>query len=414
MKQYWIYLSLMGLLAIVLSCTNNKKETNMHVFEKGVFGYDLDYLSKKDSGLIVLITNDRQSQVIVSPRYQAKVFTSSAEGLNGKSLGFVNYKSLDSRDINEHMNSYGGENRFWLGPEGGKYSIYFQPGVDQIYNNWHTPQPIDTEAWEVIANNGQNVSLKKVMEVTNYLGKQLKLNVERNISLLELPVIATGLSIEIPAAVKTVAYATSNTITNMNDFAWTNKTGTICIWILDMFNPAPQAVTIIPFHEGDEKELGKIVTSDYFEEIPADRLKIDEQVVYLKTDGKYRSKLGVNRRRTRSIAGNYDPDIKRLTIITYDVDPKAVYLNQEWNPSKDPLIGDAMNAYNDGPLDDGSIMGPFLELESVSPAAFLSPGEQLSHRHTVYHFIGEIGDLNPVAEKLLGVSLDKALAVMNK
>ena len=50
-------------------------------------------------------------------------------------------------------------------------------------------------------------------------------------------------------------------------------------------------------------------------------------------------------------------------------------------------------------------MGPFLELESVSPAAFLKPTQSLSHRHTVFHFSGEEKDLNPIAEKLLGVSI---------
>jgi hypothetical protein len=174
-----------------------------------------------------------------------------------------------------------------------------------------------------------------------------------------------------------------------------------------MFNPAPHAVTFIPFNEGNETELGKIVTSDYFGEIPADRMKTTDRMIYLKTDGNYRSKLGLNAKRTKTIAGNYDPDSKRLTIVTFDVEKDATYLNQEWNPTKDPLTGDAMNAYNDGPLADGSIMGPFLELESVSPAAFLKPEQSLNHKHTVCHFIGEEVDLNPITEKLFNVSIEE-------
>ena len=53
------------------------------------------------------------------------------------------------------------------------------------------------------------------------------------------------------------------------------------------------------------------------------------------------------------------------------------YLNQEWNIIKPPFSGDAVNAYNDGPLADGSQMGPFYEIETVSPAAFLKPGESI-------------------------------------
>ncbi|MDR0699579.1 MAG: hypothetical protein LBG28_10245 [Tannerella sp.] len=404
MKKRIIYSVLLLLAAGIISCNKSaKKETTMDLFEKGTFGYDLRYLSGKDS-LIVLSAPDEQAQVIVSPKYQAKVFTSSAAGQEGRSLGFVNYKALDSEVTDEHMNGYGGENRFWLGPEGGKYSVYFQPAAEQVYANWHTPAPIDVEPWEVVESGKQSISLKKEMEITNYLGTRLKLLVNRKISLIETAGIQSGLDIEMKSGVKAVAYTTENIITNRNDFEWTEETGTICIWMLDMFVPAPRAVTIIPYNEGDENEWGKIVTSDYFGEIPSDRLKIKDGIIYLKTDGKFRSKLGLNVKRTKAIAANYDPDAKRLTVVTYDVDKNAIYLNQEWNPGKDPLIGDAMNAYNDGPLEDGSIMGPFLELESVSPAAFLQPAQSLSHKHSVYHFIGEEDVLNPLAEKLLGVS----------
>jgi hypothetical protein len=376
----------------------------MNELGKGSFAYDLNYLSGKDDRLTVLSGNGGKSQIIVSPKYQAKVFTATAEGLSGNSLGYINYRVLDAGVIDEHMNGYGGENRFWLGPEGGKFSIFFEQGKAQVYDNWHTPKAIDIEPWDVTSVNSKNVAFRKDMEVVNYPGNSLKLRAERYISLVEEPEIKSGLGIEIPSGVSTVAYATDNRVMNLNDFEWTAETGTVCIWILDMFHTSPEAVTIVPFHEGGVAGAGKIVTSDYFGEIPPDRLKIKDKIIYLKTDGKYRSKLGLNGRRTTAMAGNYDPASKRLTVITYDVDRDAVYLNQEWDPAKDPLKGDAMNAYNDGPLEDGSIMGPFLELESVSPATFLKPAASMSHRHTVYHFIGEEKELNPITEKLFGIS----------
>jgi hypothetical protein len=105
-----------------ISCTNsaNKNaETGDHSktdnFQEGSFGYDLNFLKKHDS-VIVLTAGD--AQIIVSPKYQAKVFTSTAEGNEGPSFGWVHYKAFDSVDA--HMNAYGGENRIWLGPEGGK------------------------------------------------------------------------------------------------------------------------------------------------------------------------------------------------------------------------------------------------------------------------------------------------------
>lgn len=395
--------------AILLSCTGNGKTSeNMEKeYEKGTFGYDLNYLSEKDEGLIVLKSEDEKAQIILSAKYQGKVFTSTANGPEGNSHGFVNYNFFDAGIVDEHMNGFGGEDRFWLGPEGGKYSIFFEPGKEQVYDNWHTPKAIDIEEWEVNRVTPKEAVFVKEMEQKNYLGSLLNIAIERKVALLSPSEITGKLQVEIPEGVNGVAYETTNKIVNGNDFEWTPETGTVCIWMLDMFNPSEAAVTVIPYNTGDEKELGKVVTSDYFGEIPADRLVDDNGILYFKTDGKSRGKLGMNAKRTRSIAGNYDPLAKRLTIVTFDTDPDATYLNQEWNPDRDPLVGDALNAYNDGPLEDGSIMGPFLELESCSPAAFLKRGESLSHRHNVFHFTGDEVSLSPIAEKLLGVDLEK-------
>ncbi|MDR1556029.1 MAG: hypothetical protein LBS88_03205 [Tannerellaceae bacterium] len=379
----------------------------MNEYEKGTFGYDLQYLSQKDDQVVILKSDDAGAQILVSPKYQAKVFTSTAEGLDGASLGYLNYEALDSKEINEHMNGYGGENRFWLGPEGGKFSVYFKPGAEQVYDNWHTPKPIDIEPWTVVNAGGKSVTMGKNMDVTNYQGTLLSLKVDRTIKLLSYPEISSKLGISLNVDIKAVAYATENSITNLNNFAWTVETGTICIWMLDMFNPGPEAVTIVPFISGDEKELGPVATTNYFGEIPASHFQLKNDFAFLKTDGKYRSKIGMNVKRTKAIVGNYDPDTKRLTVSTFDVDPNAVYLNQEWNPTKDPLIGDALNAYNDGPLEDGSIMGPFLELESASPGAFIVPNESLRHNHNVYHFVGEEKGLSEITKKLFGISIEE-------
>lgn len=399
--------------AILLSCTGNGKTSeNMEKeYEKGTFGYDLNYLFEKDEGLIVLKSEDEKAQIILSAKYQGKVFTSTANGPEGNSHGFVNYNFFDAGIVDEHMNGFGGEDRFWLGPEGGKYSIFFEPGKEQVYDNWHTPKAIDIEEWEVNRVTPKEAVFVKEMEQKNYLGSLLNIAIERKVALLSPSEITGKLQVEIPEGVNEVAYETTNKIVNGNDFEWTPETGTVCIWMLDMFNPSEAAVTVIPYNTGDGKELGKVVTSDYFGEIPADRLVDDNGILYFKTDGKSRGKLGMNAKRTRSIAGNYDPLAKRLTIVTFDTEPDATYLNQEWNPDRNPLVGDALNAYNDGPLEDGSIMGPFLELESCSPAAFLKPGESLSHKHNVFHFTGDEASLSPIAEKLLGVNLEKVRTI---
>jgi hypothetical protein len=109
----------------------------------------------------------------------------------------------------------------------------------------------------------------------------------------------------------------------------------------------------------------------------------------------------------RPFAGSYDAAHHVLTIIQFDVDSSssARYLNQEWRTDRAPFSGDAMNAYNDGPLVGGGQMGPFYELESVAPAAFLVPGGQQVHHHSVYHFTGDSVVLDGICRKVLGTGI---------
>lgn len=59
----------------------------------GTFGFDLDFLHKYDS---ILVLKRGDAQIVISPKYQGKVFTSTAAGDSGASFGWVNYKAFDS------------------------------------------------------------------------------------------------------------------------------------------------------------------------------------------------------------------------------------------------------------------------------------------------------------------------------
>ena len=178
-----------------------------------------------------------------------------------------------------------------------------------------------------------------------------------------------------------------------------------CLWLLDMFNPSPATTIVIPYHS-EPGDTSKPATTDYFGEIAADRIQFDNNVLYFKADGKSRGKLGMHPKRAKPVIGSYDALHHALTICLFDVDSSARYLNQEWNTAKAPFSGDAVNAYNDGPLANGSQMGPFYELESVSPAAFLQPGQAQVHHHTVFHFTGPEASLDRISQKLLGVTIE--------
>jgi hypothetical protein len=368
------------------------------------FGGDRQFLLLHDPSLITLQSGT--AAILVSAKYQGKVFTSSTDGDDGPSFGWVHYKAFDA-PTDAHMNAYGGENRLWLGPEGGPFSLFFQQGATMEFKNWKTPNAFDTEPWTIDAKTNSSVTLQKSMELKNYAGTPLSLAITRKIRMLDRDAIAHWLQIQLVSTVKAVAYQTENTLTNTGKAEWTAETGMPCIWILDMFPPSDQTTIVIPYADGP----GLPATTNYFGEIPLDRIRYKDNVLFFRADGKQRGKLGMHPGRTMPVAGSYDAQRQLLTIILFDRDPLGRYLNQEWRTDKPPFSGDVMNAYNDGPLADGSQMGPFYELESVSPAAFLPPGHAQIHRQSVFHFTGSTKDLDAISRKVFGVSLETITSI---
>ena len=104
-----------------------------------------------------------------------------------------------------------------------------------------------------------------------------------------------------------------------------------------------------------------------------------------------------------------------LTILQFNKPAASSgYINQLWEIQKEPFKGDVINSYNDGPLANGTQMGPFYEIESSSPAAFLAPGESLTHTQRIFHFVGDESKLSLISAKILGVSIDQIKSAFAK
>ena len=397
------------ILSVVLSvsCSTFKRKETKAIYspEKGTFGYDVEFLRSKDD-IIILKNNSGKAQIIVSPKYQGKVFTSTAQGLEGKSFGWINYVLISKDTLLEHMNGYGSENRLWIGPEGGQFSVFFKPGGEMNFDNWFTPASFDTEPWELISGDDKAVFMGKNMVLENYSGTKFKLKINRNIFLLGKTRIEDLLQVILIDGVDWVGYKSENTMTNTGENEWTRESGALSIWMLDMFLPGENITVVIPFNKGEKKRLGPIATTNYFGEISPERIKFDDSVIYFKVDGKKRKKLGLAPGRAKPVSGSYDEDNQVLTVVHYSIPPGIFeYVNQLWPYQEYPFTGDVMNSYNDGPLENGTQMGPFYEIESSSPAAFLAPGGSITHEHSVFHFMGEEEKLNKISEAVFGVTI---------
>lgn len=391
------------LIALAAACAKPAKAPQGVLFKD-----DLAFLRQHTK--VLVLGADGPAQVAVNPDLQGRVMTSTAGGPEGLSFGWIGREAIASGVNNPHMNSFGGEDRFWLGPEGGQFSIFFKKGDPFDLDHWWTPPAVNEGAFEIVEQSADRIRFRKVVHLESYAGTVFDLEVGREVRLLGAAEIG-ALGITVPAGVKTVAYASDNAITNLGVNVWTKDTGLLSIWILGMFNPSPATTIVIPFRTGAAAELGPAVNDAYFGKVPADRLVVDEArgVLYFSGDGKYRSKIGLSPARVKPFAGSFDAANGVLTLVHLTIPDGATdYVNSMWEIQEKPFAGDVVNSYNDGPAAPGAKpLGPFYELETSSPALALAPGATASHVHATMHFAGPKKALDGIARAALGVGLDE-------
>jgi hypothetical protein len=374
-------------------------------YQKGSFGYDLAFLKKHHSNAVQLKNGD--ASIIVLPNYQGRVMTSTAEGDKGFSFGWINHDLIASGQPTPHFNAFGGEERFWLGPEGGQFSIYFKPGTPFTFDNWYVPSSLDTEGFDVISSSNTEALFNKKIHLLNYAGTKFDLEVNRKIKLLSAQNISQTLGVQIGASIKRVGFETENNVKNIGNAAWTKNTGLLSIWVLSMLQANDHTTVFVPYKKGDAATLGKIVTDDYFGKLDTSRLKIKDGYLLFKADAKQRSKIGVSPLRAVPMAASYDAQNKVLTIVQFTMPNNNIdYVNSLWQIQDEPFRGDALNAYTDGPV-NGKQMGKFYELEGSSPAMALLPGSSQTHVQKTIHLKGEEADLNIITQKLFGVKVSE-------
>jgi len=381
-----------------LRCNNISKSPE---YRKGEFGYDLEFLNKYLEP-VELVSGD--SRLIIVPEYQGRVMTSSSSGLNGFSYGWINYDLISSSAIQESFNPYGGEERIWLGPEGGQFSLFFKKDTSFSLENWLVPPVLDKEPFNVTGRDEKSVTLNKNFKLENLSGTIFNGEIIRKVTLLSHDEINESLGRLIDRSVNVVAYRSENGLKNTGNNSWNKEGGALSVWMLSMLNPSPEVTVIIPYIEGDSSKI----VSEYFGKIPDNRLKISDKAVFFLADGKFRSKIGISPQRAVPIIGSYDAKNHILTLVEFTLPETAMeYVNSELEIQDEPFRGDVINSYNDGPADNGSQLGPFYELEISSPAAFLKPGEEIIHTQNTYHFEGSESTLDKIAKSLLNVSLSE-------
>ncbi|MBJ6369852.1 DUF6786 family protein [Snuella sedimenti] len=145
-----------------------KKEEKTHL--KGSYGYDRKLLQQYYQDATVLENPSEKSGIVVVPELQGRVMTSTLDGDEGMSFGWINHDLIVSGKINSQFNAFGGEERFWLGPEGGQFSLFFPKGKGFDFPDWKVPTIIDSESFQTVSRNKTSVVFNKKASLTNYSG----------------------------------------------------------------------------------------------------------------------------------------------------------------------------------------------------------------------------------------------------
>ena len=376
--------------------------------EYPIYSQDRDFLGKH--ARLIELSNAEGARVLVSPSYQARVMTSSFDGEAGKSFGWLNRPFIAADKEDPKFNNYGGEDRFWIGPEAGQFGLWFKPGDQFNLNDFKTPPGFNSGAFAVDSVSPTFTALRKDFSLSNYSGSAFDCHVERTIKLLDGSEASAAFAVPLPANLKWVGFESVNRLSNAGSGTWNEASGLVCVWILGMFNPLPRGKVIAPFIAGDSAVLGPEI-SDYFGAIPSDRLIMKQKYALFTCDGQMRTKIGISPKRARNGIGSWDPDGQVLTIVTYNLPITAAdlpYVNSQWKIQENPFGGDTVNSYNDGkdPV-TGILLGPFYELESSSCGVGLKPGESITHVHRTFHFTGDFEDLDGLSRRVLGAPLWK-------
>lgn len=401
MKSSSARTALLGFALLLTGCQHTQRN----------FSQDVAFLARHVDTIVLA---DGEARVAVVPAYQGRVMTSTAGGDSGTSYGFIKYDQVAAGFTHPRINVFGGEDRFWLGPEGGQFSLFFAPGAAFDFASWATPAVIDTEPYEVVDRSDTTVRFRHVAAIGNYAGADFHLAIEREVALLTPAQAARLLDLSLDG-LAAVAYESRNRLTNAGDNAWTRDTGLLSIWILGMYKPGPQTTIVIPFHRGGPEQRGPFVNDAYFGKVPPERLVIGDGVLFFSGDGRQRGKIGLGPRRATPVAGSWDAARGVLTIVQYNQPgPEVIdYVNSMWELQDEPFAGDVINSYNDGPPEPGAEpLGPFYELETSSPALALAPGQTAEHIHRTLHLEGPRARLDAVARATLGVSLDQIEAAL--
>ncbi|OFX13510.1 MAG: hypothetical protein A2Z18_07140 [Armatimonadetes bacterium RBG_16_58_9] len=336
----------------------------------------------------VLATGGAGRSVLVCPALAGRVMGTSYDGEPGTFGGWIDVKAFQE-GINDIWDNWGGEERYWLCPEGGQFGLMFE-SLPNTFDNYRVQDGINNQAYEVVdtSNQGDSLTMRAEFEMVNAARTRFRVRSTRRITALdESPcVLGSGDGVEC------VGFQSESMLTNIGSAPWTKDTGCLAHWHLGQFVLGPRVIAIVPYRQGPFADPP--IRRDYFERfciggvMPENRHSVKDGVALFRADGKVRTKIGQNRSRALGILGSYNLDTDEIILMQYDFYPTLEYAASYWYEQPEPYNGDCISLSAEGPDKPGGPEGRCYELESMSPALLLERGQSFTFRTRTVHIRG--------------------------
>jgi hypothetical protein len=377
---------------------------------------DLDLLAECGHESYVLHAPNNDRVVLVTPGLVGRVMSTGFDGVDGTTDSWINEAQLRKGATKSgpggNWAAFGGEERIWYAPEGGRSAFYFE-GTEQRIGTYIVPEPLNSAKFQVTAlsPDARSIEFMAPIHLKNIRGHEFDLEVTRRIEALDSCPFALGFGDD----VEVTGFESKTWTRNIGPKAITKKTGPISTWTLGMFPSYPNSVVMVPFHRGPDSELGPPINTEYFkvDMIPTDKVLADapyenyyavkDGVALVKANGNVMTKVEVGPRRSLGRMASVDLKTMDINIVEFRQYPEMEYGGSFWLPyDGDDYDGSAVSIFTL----TKDLAQPFYELECISPSLFLEPGEQYCHVSRTYRLRGDKKAMKEILEKYFNADMD--------
>jgi len=373
----------------------------------------------KDTGHApaTLVGRRVELQVVCAPTLVGRVMSCTFDALRSDALGWIGVEAIQRGAVNPVFNNFGGEERIWFGPEGTQFGLHFADKT-QTFAAYRVQPAMSSLPYTLIRQSPQRdfLVMHSRVELSNLLGTNFTLDVERTVRLVEVSPYHLG----VDGSIETVGFQSETLITNIGSRSIGPETGFLSCWTPGIHPNGAGRFVVMPFRAAEPREMGEPVLRDYFKnfclggQFPAERWWVGHDHAVLRSDGTCRVKVSLSPKRALNRIGSISVDGTELIINDFDLYPELPYVAAFWREvsPEGVLQGEAVSSYIDGPDEKGNRAGDFYELETLSPALQLKPGESLAHRNRLVHLRGRSDHIDVIAQRFLNVSRQHIATVL--